>query len=246
MKEGILLCFHGTKSHEGVKDTNKLLKTFKKENKKYTIKIGYLEIRKPTIKNQLDFFFKRKFDNLLIIPAMIFSGNHVTKDIPKIVKNFKKRYKNTPKIKFISPLSKAKNFFNIIQNNLFKILRLLNKKKDYGLIVVASYTINFKAISEIKLLAKKIAKKNKFSFYKKILITLNKEDLKQELSNLNLNYKYIILPIFLFRGKLLENLISVVKEKNKKNQKKFILCNHLNNYKNIQNLMQNLIKSKIT
>ena len=32
MKEGILLCFHGTKSNEGVKDTNKLLKTFKKEN----------------------------------------------------------------------------------------------------------------------------------------------------------------------------------------------------------------------
>ena len=121
MKEGILLCFHGTKSNEGVKDTNKLLKTFKKENKKYTIKIGYLEIRKPTIKNQLDFFFKRKFDNLLIIPAMIFSGNHVTKDIPKIVKNFKKRYKNIPKIKFIPPLSKAKNFFNIIQNNIFVI-----------------------------------------------------------------------------------------------------------------------------
>ena len=109
-----------------------------------------------------------------------------------------------------------------------------------------SKTINFKAISEINLLAKKIAKKNKFNFYKKILITLNKEDLKQELSNLNLDYKYIILPIFLFRGMLLENLISVVKEKNKKNQKKFILCNHLNNYKNIQNLMQNLITSKIT
>ena len=246
MKKGILLCCHGTKSNKGIKDTNKLLKIFKKKNKGYTVKIGYLEIKKPTIKNQLDFFFKRKFDNLLIVPAMIFSGNHVTKDIPKIVKNFKKRYKNIPKIKFIPPLSKAKNFFNIIQNNIFKILRLLNKKKDYGLIVVASYTINFKAISEINFLAKKIAKKNKFNFYKKILITLNKEDLKQELSNLNLNYKYIILPIFLFRGKLLENLISVVKEKNKKNKNKLILCNHLNNYKNVQTAMQSLIKSKNT
>jgi len=139
-------------------------------------------------------------------------------------------------------LSAASDIFPFSISTIF--LRLLNKKKDYGLIVVASYTINFKAISEINFLAKKIAKKNKFNFYKKILITLNKEDLKQELSNLNLNYKYIILPIFLFRGKLLENLISVVKEKNKKNQRKFILCNHLNNYKNIQNLMQNLIKSK--
>jgi len=246
MKEGILLCCHGTKSNEGIKDTNKLLKIFKKKNKKYTIKIGYLEIRKPTIKNQLDFFFKRKFDNLLIIPAMIFSGNHVTKDIPKIIKNFKKKYKKIPEIKSIPPLSKAKNFFNIIQNNIFKTLRLLNKKKDYGLIIIASYTINFKAISEIKFLAKKIAKKNKFSFYKKILITLNKEDLKQKFSNLNLNRNYIIFPFFLFRGKLLENLVSVVKEKNKKNKNKLILCNHLNNYKNIQTSMQNLIKFKTT
>ena len=121
MKKGILLCCHGTRSTEGIKDTIKLLRIFKKKNKSYTVKIGYLEIRKPTIKDQLDFFFRRKFDNLVIVPAMIFSGNHVTKDIPKIVKNFKKRYKNIPKIKFIPPLSKAKNFFNIIQNNIFKI-----------------------------------------------------------------------------------------------------------------------------
>ena len=118
MKKGILLCCHGTRDHHGINDTVKLLRFFKKKKPNYKVKIGYLEILKPTIKDQLDFFFSSKFDYLLIVPAMIFSGNHVTKDIPKIVKNFKKRYKNIPKIKFIPPLSKAKNFFNMIQNKL--------------------------------------------------------------------------------------------------------------------------------
>ena len=100
MRKGILLCYHGTRSNEGIKDTIKLLKVFKKRNKDCTVKIGYLEITKPTIENQLDFFFKKKFDNLLIVPAMIFSGNHVTKDIPKIINNSKKKFKKLPKINF--------------------------------------------------------------------------------------------------------------------------------------------------
>ena len=63
MRKGILLCYHGTRSNEGIKDTIKLLKVFKKRNKDCTVKIGYLEITKPTIENQLDFFLKK---NLII------------------------------------------------------------------------------------------------------------------------------------------------------------------------------------
>ena len=247
MKKGILLCCHGTRSTEGIKDTIKLLRIFKKKNKNYTVKIGYLEIRKPTIKDQLDFFFRRKFDNLVIVPAMIFSGNHVTKDIPKILNNLKKNYKTSPKIFVIPPLFKSKYFFNIIQNNVIKNLRTINRKKNNGLIVIASKTINLKAKFEMNFLAETIAKKNKINFYKKILVTLSKENLKKELENLNLKYdRFLILPIFLFRGNLLDNLISVIKEINKKSKNKFILCSHLTNYKNIFNLMNNLIKFKIT
>ena len=247
MKKGILLCCHGTRSIEGIKDTIKLLRIFKKKNKSYTVKIGYLEIRKPTIKDQLDFFFRRKFDNLVIVPAMIFSGNHVTKDIPKILNNLKKNYKTSPKTFVIPPLFKSKDFFNIIQNNVIKNLRTINRKKNNGLIVIASKTINPKAKFEMNFLAETIAKKNKINFYKKILVTLSKENLKKELENLNLKYdRFLILPIFLFRGNLLDNLISVIKEINKKSKNKFILCSHLTNYKNVFNLMNNLIKFKIT
>ena len=247
MEKGILLCCHGTRSTEGIKDTIKLLRIFKKKNKNCTVNIGYLDIRRPTIKDQLDFFFRRKFDNLVIVPAMIFSGNHVTKDIPKILNNLKKNYKTSPKIFVIPPLFKSKDFFNIIQNNVIKNLRAINRKKNNCLIVIASKTINLKAKFEMNFLAETIAKKNKINFYKKILVTLSKENLKKELENLNLEYdRFLILPIFLFRGNLLDNLISVIKEINKKSKNKFILCSHLTNYKNIFNSMNNLIKFKIT
>ena len=61
MKKGVLLCCHGTRDLNGIKDSVKLLRLFKKK-KNYIVKIGYLEILKPTIKDQLDFFFSKKFN----------------------------------------------------------------------------------------------------------------------------------------------------------------------------------------
>ena len=90
MKKGVLLCCHGTRSIKGTYDTKKILTFFKQKNKNYITKISYLEIRKPSIEDQLKFFLKRKFESLLIIPVMIFPGNHVTKDIPKILISVKK------------------------------------------------------------------------------------------------------------------------------------------------------------
>jgi len=63
MKKGILLCCHGTRDRHGINDTVKLLRFFKKKTPNYIVKIGYLEILKPTIKDQLDFFL---VDNLII------------------------------------------------------------------------------------------------------------------------------------------------------------------------------------
>ena len=246
MKKGVLLCCHGTRDSEGINETVKLLRFFKKKKKNYTVKIGYLETSKPTIKDELDFFFSRKFDYLLIVPVMIFSGNHVTKDIPKILNNLKKSYKTSPTVFINPPLLKSKKFFNLIQNKLIKSLKIIEKKKD-GLIIVASSTINLKAKAEINYLARKIAKKNKINFYKKILITLNKQNLKKNLKKLNLKYnKFLVLPLFLFRGNLLENLRFAIKEINKQKKKKFILCSHLNDYKEIYNVINKIIKYKTT
>ena len=242
MRKGILLCCHGSRSNEGIRDTNKLLRILKKTNKNYTVKIGYLEIKKPTIKNQLEFFLKKKFNNLLIVPGMIFSGNHVTKDIPKIINTSKKKFKKLPKIIFTPPLIKSKNFFDIVQNNLMKNLKKIKNKKKTKIIIVASNTVNTYAKSQINFLAKKIVKKNKLNSYKTLLITLNKDNIKKILNKSLSNYKTLILPIFLFRGNLLENLKSVLKSNMKANQNNFILSNHINNYKKVVSLMNDMIK----
>ena len=41
MKKGVLLCCHGTRDLNGIKDSVELLRLFKKK-KNYIVKIGYL------------------------------------------------------------------------------------------------------------------------------------------------------------------------------------------------------------
>ena len=61
---------------------------------------------------------------------------------------------------------------------------------------MASNTVNIDAKREINFLTKKLAKNEGIRYYKNILITLNKENLKQQLNKLSIDYsKFIILPI---------------------------------------------------
>jgi len=238
MKIGNLICFHGTKNSSGIKDTRKLFYFLKKKNKSYVTKIGYLEISKPSIEHQLDFFFKNKFDKIFLTPAMIFSGNHVTKDIPQIVKKLKKKYFYKNKLIINYPLIKSKNFINLLKNNLKINFNFLNKKNN-GLILVASNTVSPKAKSQLQNLLKILSTKNTFSYKKYFLVSLNTSNFKKELLKLSTSdKKFLVFPIFLFRGRLLNGVNSVIRELNLNHKhKKFKLCSYTNNYKKLANIM---------
>ena len=105
MKRAILFCYHGSKDTRGRADTKKLTKIFKKKNNKVFIKYGYLQNAKPSISSQINLLLKKKIKKITIIPGMIFSGNHVIKDIPAIVNKFQKENKLL-KISVFPPLMK--------------------------------------------------------------------------------------------------------------------------------------------
>ena len=231
MKNGILLCCHGSRSNKGTNDTLKLLNLFKRKFKDYTVKIGYLEINKLTIKKQLSYFFNKKFTKLIIVPVMIFSGNHSMKDIPKIINSVKKEYSFAPNLITTKPLIFSKNYNNYIEKK-FKNAIKYHKKNNFGLILLASTTINIKAKKEIDLLIKRLAKKNKINYYKSILVSLNSNKLRQQLTKIKDKKKFfILLPIFLFRGNLFFNLEFVVKKLNNNlNKKKYEMLPLIKNY----------------
>ena len=162
-----------------------------------------------------DFFYKFYFFFTIICFSFLLFIFFQTGFWDKNKKEFLKRinlngivnYKYLPKITITKPLIYSKYFFSTVQKKIEKKIKLINKEDKNCIIAVASNTVNLKAKSNIKSLTKKIYKQNNFNFFESILITLDKNKLKDKLENLNQGFdKFMILPIFLFRGKLLENL----------------------------------------
>ena len=238
MKKGILLCYHGTRERKGINDTKKLTKIFKKKNSKYLVRTGYLEITKPSIEKQLNFFFKKNIVDINVIPAMIFSGGHVLKDIPEIIKKFKNKNKSI-KITIRKSLLNKKNFLSLIKTNLSEFI--YNKKKDF-LIVVASNTISTIAKTQIKQIKSNLTRHFKFKNSAFFLIGSDSNSLKQKIINLNKQThccNFIVVPIFLFRGRLLQNCKKVRSELRKRNKNiNYYLAPHINNYHKISQLIK--------
>ena len=242
MKKAILFCYHRSKDTRGRPDTKKLTKIFKKKNIKAFIKYGYLQNAKPSISSQINLLLKKKIKKITIIPGMIFSGNHVIKDIPAIVNKFQKENKHL-KISVFPPLMKLTKFFSIIERNINHKIRKIKKNDETCLIIVASNTLNKDAIKQMKQILKKISSKYNFKNSFVIMIGSKSVQLKEKLLILNKKgySKFILVPIFLFRGQLLQNCINVVNYfKKSKKSINCILLPHIKNYEKISNFLTKL------
>ena len=153
----------------------------------------------------------------------------------------KKKYNLKIKTNFYPPLIKSKKLYTIIQNSINTVLKLIKKGTPKSLVIIASNTISYRAKLEINFLTKKISKLNNIKSSKNILIGLDKNFLKNELLKFK-NNKFgsvIILPIFLFRGRLLNNCIEVTQNLNLYfNSKKYFLASHIKNYKKIARFLK--------
>ena len=168
---------------------------------------------------------------------MIFSGNHVTKDIPVIANKFKKNNKYL-KISILPPLYKIKKFSHIIEKNINSKIKKVKKNKETCLIIVASNTLNREAIKQMRKITKNIASKYLFKNFTNLMIGFKSSLLKNKLLALNEKgfTKFVLIPVFLFRGDLLQNCINITNyfKKSKKNIS-CILMPHIKNYKEIAN-----------
>lgn len=59
---------------------------------------GYLEINKPSIPDAIIEAVRMGADEVRILPYFLLTGRHVNEDIPRIVKEAKKTWKNKVKI----------------------------------------------------------------------------------------------------------------------------------------------------
>jgi len=91
-KTGIMVCGHGSRSGDAVKEFSvvaKKLRTIFPENQ---VEYGYLEFANPVIGDGLDKLRQAGVDDVLAVPGMLFAAGHAKNDIPSVLNTYQARH----------------------------------------------------------------------------------------------------------------------------------------------------------
>lgn len=94
---GIIILGHGSKLKKANNSLRKVIKEIEGEGFEL-IEPAYLQLHKPALHESVGDLIAKGCQNIIIVPFFLFMGNHVKRDVPKIIKKEKKLY---PKVNFI-------------------------------------------------------------------------------------------------------------------------------------------------
>jgi len=97
-KLGIIILSHGSRLKKANVSLEKIVKAVKQNTGLGIILPAYLQFSHPNLTESVKSLIKQECSTIAIIPFFLFNGNHVTRDIPHIIKEEKAKYS---KVKFI-------------------------------------------------------------------------------------------------------------------------------------------------
>lgn len=91
-KIGILLCGHGTRVERGAEAFRAFALKFKDYLKDYPLEAGFLELSEPSFDDGVQKLKEQGVDDIIAVPVFLFTGVHITEDIPFGLFSLQKKY----------------------------------------------------------------------------------------------------------------------------------------------------------
>ncbi|WP_061206419.1 CbiX/SirB N-terminal domain-containing protein [Leptospira santarosai] len=210
---GILIVGHGSRETCSGSEFETFAEGFRKLHPEYEINIGYVELAKPDLKTALREFAKTR-RRILIFPLFLFASNHVKNDIPLILSDLKEEF---PNHRFIPAMPLG------IHENIIKLLSIRSENRDLskeehrsktGVIVVGRGASDADSNGNFYKAVRLFEESNSFFFVKPSFIGITKPLLSEsiEMSVKLRPDRLLILPYFLFNGKLIQQISHIAKE----------------------------------
>ena len=98
MKTGIVVLAHGSKAVYGDEGLSKIIEILRSEGKWVAVEACFLKCAKPGFSEVVKEIVDKGIERIVIMPLFLFSGSHVTKDIPDEIETEKTRY---PDVQFL-------------------------------------------------------------------------------------------------------------------------------------------------
>jgi len=104
MKEGILLCGHGSRKTAGVEEFKKLVEILKaRYEATFEVDYGFLEFNHPLFEAAVERLYSKGIRTIYALPVILFAGGHAKNDIPYELNTIQSYYPDL-KIKMGGPI----------------------------------------------------------------------------------------------------------------------------------------------
>ena len=97
MKTGVIVLAHGSKVKSGNEGLFKVVEMLRAMEKWDMVDACFLQLAKPGLSEGVKTIVEKGAEKIVVMPLLLFSGNHVLKDIPNEIENEKRKY---PEIQF--------------------------------------------------------------------------------------------------------------------------------------------------
>lgn len=91
-KVGIMVCGHGSRDEDAIREFQSVAIGIKERLPHYDIESGFLEFATPIIRDGLDKLRERGNDLVLAVPGMLFAAGHAKNDIPSVLNTYESQY----------------------------------------------------------------------------------------------------------------------------------------------------------
>lgn len=93
-KTAVIILSHGSKVKKASRTIRKIIKEIKSNSELKIIEPSYLQFRNPNLAASVKKLVKNGYKRILIVPFFLFTGIHVSKDVPKEIRREAGLYKN--------------------------------------------------------------------------------------------------------------------------------------------------------
>ncbi len=92
IKTGVVVLAHGSKVKSGNEGLFKIVEMLRAMGKWDMVEAGFLQLAKPGLTEAVEDIVGKGAKRVVVMPLLLFSGNHVLKDIPEEIKKEQKKY----------------------------------------------------------------------------------------------------------------------------------------------------------
>ncbi|MDI3481363.1 MAG: sirohydrochlorin cobaltochelatase [Tepidanaerobacteraceae bacterium] len=113
MESALLILAHGSRAEGSSETIYKIAEGLRKSGEYEDVEAAFLQFERPNIAEAVDKLVKKGITEIVAVPAFLFAGNHVLKDIPEELKKAKALFPNV-RIVLAEPIGYDERLCSII------------------------------------------------------------------------------------------------------------------------------------